>query len=249
MVRMKTKTQKKTLWSLPTAHRGLHGASAPENSLPAFEAAIEKGYAIETDVHFTKDKQLVLFHDDGLFRMTKDKRRLSECTLGELSSLRLGGTDEKIPLLEELLRLDGGRTPILLEIKNEPEADAGEFLGAIAQAFSNYKGAYAVQSFQPMYVKRYKKLCPNIPCGLLTHSDPNPKIFFPPFAGIKRHIVAKMSLNFLVKPDFLSFEFHSPTKKARTFKGTKFCWTVRSKEDETRARKVADNIIFENYLP
>ena len=230
-MRMKTKTQKKTLWSLPTAHRGLHGASAPENSLPAFEAAIEKGYAIETDVHFTKDKQLVLFHDDGLFRMTKDKRRLSECTL------------------EELLRLDGGRTPILLEIKNEPEADAGEFLGAIADTFSNYKGAYAVQSFQPMYVKRYKKLCPNVPCGLLTHSDPNPKGFSPPFAGIKRHIVAKMSLNFLVKPDFLSFEFHSPTKKARTFKGTKFCWTVRSKEDETRARKVADNIIFENYLP
>lgn len=246
---MKQEKQEKQLWLAPTAHRGLHGEKAPENSLPAFQEAIDKGYAIETDVHMTKDKRLVLFHDDCLFRMTGDRRRVFECTYEEISALRLSGTEEKIPLLEELLRLDGGRAPILLEIKNEPKESTREFLSEISAAFSKYPGVYAVQSFQPMYVRGYKKLCPNVSCGLLTLSDPNPKIFLPPFAKLKRHIVANMSLNFFVKPDFLSFEFHSPTKKVKKFKGKKFCWTVRSEEDEKRGRSFADNIIFENYLP
>ncbi len=241
--------QKKQLWSVPTAHRGLHGDGVPENSLAAFSQAIEKGYAIETDVHITKDKKLVLFHDDCLFRMTGDKRKICDCGFCDLQALRLSGTEERIPLLSQLLELCGGRVPVLLEIKNEPEADTKVFLEEISAAFSGYSGEYAVQSFQPMYVKRYKKLCPLVPCGLLTLSDPNPKIFFPPFAHLKRHIVANMSLNFWVKPDFLSFEFHSPAKKAQKFKGAKFCWTIRSEADEERAKKWTDRIIFENFLP
>lgn len=54
------------------AHRGLFGTQQrpPENSLPAFAAAAKGGYGIELDVQFTKDRQLVVFHDDTLDRMT-----------------------------------------------------------------------------------------------------------------------------------------------------------------------------------
>ena len=54
------------------AHRGLHDRArgVPENSLPAFECAVAGGYAIELDIHLTKDGQAVVFHDDTLMRMT-----------------------------------------------------------------------------------------------------------------------------------------------------------------------------------
>ena len=51
------------------AHRGLWGPTAPENTLPAFEAAVQAGYGIELDVHMTSDGHLVVFHDDTLKRM------------------------------------------------------------------------------------------------------------------------------------------------------------------------------------
>ena len=54
------------LKDLPVAHRGLHDEKEPENSLAAFERAVNAGYAIETDVRFTKDCRLALFHDDAL---------------------------------------------------------------------------------------------------------------------------------------------------------------------------------------
>lgn len=234
---------------LPVAHRGLHGEHSPENSMSAFRAAIKAGYAIETDVRLSKDGALVLFHDDGLARMTGDSRNVIDCTLKELSSLNLDGTAEKIPTLQDFLEEIAGRVPILLEIKNVPKANSQTFCLAISKAFEGYAGEYAVQSFQPLYVKNYKKLCPDIPCGLLTEAKPRPEEFRPPFARLKKHIVSHMSLNFWLKPDFLSFDFQNPTKKIKRFKGRKFCWTVRSKEDELLARTYCDNIIFEGFLP
>ena len=46
----------------PVAHRGLHSDGIPENSVAAFLRAVEKGYAIETDVHLSKDGVPVVFH-------------------------------------------------------------------------------------------------------------------------------------------------------------------------------------------
>ena len=54
----------------PIAHRGLHDAKAPENSLAAFRRAMEHGYVIELDVHMLADGKIVVFHDDNLKRMT-----------------------------------------------------------------------------------------------------------------------------------------------------------------------------------
>lgn len=57
------------------AHRGLHDDTRAENSLSAFEAACRAGYGIELDVRYSKDGQLIVFHDDTLERMCGDKRR------------------------------------------------------------------------------------------------------------------------------------------------------------------------------
>lgn len=87
---------------IPFAHRG--GASeAPENSLPAFQHAIDLGFRyLETDVHATADGVLVAFHDDVLDRVTEHRGRVDELTWSEVSDARIDGR-EPIPLLEDIL--------------------------------------------------------------------------------------------------------------------------------------------------
>ncbi len=84
------------------AHRG--GASdAPENTMPAFQRAIDLGYIyIETDVHATKDGVLLAFHDDDLSRTCGRPGLISELDYAEIKEVRVNGT-EPIPLLEELI--------------------------------------------------------------------------------------------------------------------------------------------------
>jgi glycerophosphoryl diester phosphodiesterase len=91
-------------WQAPIAfaHRG--GASdAPENTLPAFQRAVELGYRyLETDVHVTADGVVVAFHDDDLSRTCGRPGRISELAATEVARARVDGT-EPIPLLSDLL--------------------------------------------------------------------------------------------------------------------------------------------------
>lgn len=100
------------------AHRG--GASeAPENTLPAFEAAVSLGYSyVETDVHLTADGVLLAFHDDHLDRVTDRTGEIASLPWSEVRRARVDGR-EPIPLLEDLL----GTWPDL-RINIDPKHDA-----------------------------------------------------------------------------------------------------------------------------
>ena len=54
-------------YRIPIAHRGLHDANKPENSLAAFSAAVKAGYAIEFDLHLLSDGHFAVFHDTSGF--------------------------------------------------------------------------------------------------------------------------------------------------------------------------------------
>ena len=84
------------------AHRG--GASdAPENTLPAFQRAIDLGYRyLETDVHASRDGVLFAFHDDDLSRTCGRPGRIGELDAAEVRTARVHGR-EPIPTLEELV--------------------------------------------------------------------------------------------------------------------------------------------------
>lgn len=234
---------------LPVAHRGLHDDEKPENSLAAFEAAAERGYAIETDVHFTADGQIAVFHDDTLVRMTGDPRKVSECTMSELKTLKLKETEERIPTFEEFLQTVGGRVPLLIEIKNMEGVKGKKIAAALAAALDGYSGEYAIQSFNPFYVKAYKKLRPKVMCGVLA-SNMRGSDFGGTLRGtLKAWLLRDLRLNFTVKPDFVSYaESDLPRRSVEKFRGMKLAWTIRSPEQEARARKFVENIIFENYL-
>ncbi|MDG4882038.1 glycerophosphodiester phosphodiesterase family protein [Mesorhizobium sp. WSM4884] len=108
-------------------HRGMWQA-APENSLLAIERAIVAGHdVVEIDVRQTEDGEYVLLHDDTLERMTGLDRRPETMSSRELLNLRLrnrdGGeenvlTDEKLPILADVLDLTRGRIFIHIDVKH-----------------------------------------------------------------------------------------------------------------------------------
>ena len=102
------------------AHRGLHDINngIVENSLEAFDLAVQKKYIIELDVQILKDNNIVVFHDNNLHRLTGVNKNISEVTYEEIKDLKLRNTNSYIPKLEEVLNFINGRVPILIEIKN-----------------------------------------------------------------------------------------------------------------------------------
>ena len=98
------------------AHRGYHDKPVvPENSLPAFRRAIERGFGAELDVHLLKDGTLAVFHDSDLKRCANVEGEIEDLTLDELKQLRLEGTDEQIPTFDEVLALFEHETPLIIE--------------------------------------------------------------------------------------------------------------------------------------
>ena len=82
------------LTAAPIAHRGYHDLNKAvwENTLPAFGRAIERGYAIECDVHLTLDGEVVVFHDNDLKRLAGVDGFVWQRTLAEMTALRIGTT-------------------------------------------------------------------------------------------------------------------------------------------------------------
>lgn len=104
------------------AHRGAM-CHAPENTLAAFEKAIEMGtYRVELDVRRCGDGTLIVLHDATLDRTTNGTGPAAIRNLEEIRTLRAGGT-EPVPTLAEALRCARGRCQLLVEIKEAGLAD------------------------------------------------------------------------------------------------------------------------------
>lgn len=95
-----------------TAHRGFSGV-APENTLPAFEKACKEAYyAIECDVHLTKDGQWIICHNSTIDKTCNGEGNISDYTLEELRNFKVTyghGIEEypnlQLPTLDEYLDL------------------------------------------------------------------------------------------------------------------------------------------------
>jgi glycerophosphoryl diester phosphodiesterase len=107
---------------LVIAHRGA-SAVEPENTLRAFERAIQMGaQMIELDLHLTQDGHVVVIHDDQLSHTTNLRGRVSRLSLDEVKQAD-AGKGERVPTLQETLELTRGRIQLYLEIK-APQAAA-----------------------------------------------------------------------------------------------------------------------------
>ena len=230
------------------AHRGLFNDTDPENSMDAFENAIKNGFGIELDVQFSKDKKLVVFHDDNLKRVTGDKRNVCELTFNELSSLKLSNTEKRIPLFKDVLNLINGKVPLIVEIKH------GKYTRELAKETYNllkdYKGKYAVQSFDPFILNWFVKHEPQVIRGQLSASPKN-------YIGFKRYekfILANLFLDFKSKPDYISYELKGLPSLAVSFskkvlRTPVLVWTIKNDDELKQAKLCADGYIFDSFVP
>ena len=162
------------LTARPIAHRGFHDLNDKrwENTLSAFSAAIERGYAIECDVHLSADGVPIVIHDDDLRRLTGTEGFVWQRTAAEMAQLRVGGTDDHPPTLRELLDLVDGRVPLVVEIKGTPGHDAG-LVKAVGRLLKRYEGQVAIMSFDHWLIREFETEVPGIPGGLTAYGTAN----------------------------------------------------------------------------
>lgn len=227
------------------AHRGLHtpDKTPPENSLPAFEAAVKAGYGIELDIHITKDDQIVVFHDDELLRACGVEGRVEDKTYAELSKLKLFGTDNNIPLFSELLSKIDRDCPVIVELKRGSE---NRKLCELSYALMKERGGtYCVESFDPRIVMWFRRNAPELMRGQLAR---DPKDMMKNTSRLNAFFVGNLLTNFLARPHFIAYGLgHEPLTLllCRKLGALRFVWTSRDPENEKRG----DSVIFEFYRP
>ncbi len=227
------------------AHRGVHnGKDIIENSLEAFKKAVNKNYIIELDVHFLKDGEVVVFHDDNIERMTGINKNLKDCTYDEIRNIKLLNKNTYIPKFSDVLKLVDGKVPILIELKNDNKV--GLLESSLVQILKKYNGKYAVQSFNPLSIMWFKNNYPNIIRGQLVCKFKNKKM-----DNIKKFILKTMFFNIITNPDFISHSVDDLSyKEVNKIKKNKFIlgWTVRNKERYDELIKYYDNLICEKFI-
>ncbi|WP_183871157.1 glycerophosphodiester phosphodiesterase [Rhizobium sp. BK491] len=225
----------------PVAHRGYHDMNKEvwENTLSAFSRAIEAGFAIECDLHYASDGVPVVFHDDDLQRVCNLPGEVRERTSAELGLLSIGGTNDKIPTLKQLLQLCGGKVPLVLELKGREGDDEG-FAESVLEVLEGYKGYVALMSFDHWLLKDLKALEAPYPVGLTAEGN-KPETFF-------QHDEA-MHLGL----DFISYFYGhlpNPFVTAQRQRGIPvITWTVRDEAARKHTFANADQMTFEGFDP
>ena len=226
------------------AHRGLHkGFEIPENSILAFKKAKEKSYGIELDITISKDNQIVVFHDDTLDRLCNISGNIEDFDYKFLEEQKLYKTDEKIPLLSQVLKVIGLDTLVLIEIKKH--RNIGLLENILCDLLNNYQGKYLICSFEKDILFWFKKNRVNMKKGLIFESLPkkfekyNKLIFLYKF--------------FKTSPDFISLDYSLFDSSIYKFCKKKdlelYFWTIDSFEKFNKVNKDNNKIIFEKINP
>jgi glycerophosphoryl diester phosphodiesterase len=239
------------LTARPIAHRGLHdGASAIENTTSAFQAAIDGGYGIETDAQITSDGEAMVHHDFALGRLTLGSRQLAAMTAAGLKEVPFKATSDRMMTLGELCAFVGGRVPLLIELKSRFDADL-RLAKRAAEVVKTYPGPAALMSFDPAPIAALREFAPEIPRGIVAERYYEHSEWHDLSASQKRSLAFLLHLP-RSRPHFVAYhvkDLPSPGPWiARHILGLPLLtWTVRSEDDRQRARKRADQMIFEGF--
>ncbi|MGI5817179.1 MAG: glycerophosphodiester phosphodiesterase [Armatimonadota bacterium] len=152
------------------AHRGRSGVF-PENTMAAFEAAVEVGADfMELDVRATVDGEIVCIHDATVDRTTDGSGEVAQMTLAEVQALDAGRwigaahAGEGVPLLREVLEVIAPRVVVDIEIKQRGIAE--QVAGIVREAGALRRAS--VISFDREDIRVAKSTEPALACGLIT---------------------------------------------------------------------------------
>lgn len=162
--------QKNTLMVI--GHRGAMGYET-ENSLASVQKALDLGVdMIEIDVFEIKSKEIVVFHDGDVERLTQGVGKIEALNKQELEALRLDN-GEKIPSLQEVLNLIDKKAKLNIELKGKNTAAP---VARIVQSYIEEKGwradDFIISSFHWDALAEFRALNQEVPIGVLTGEDP-----------------------------------------------------------------------------
>ncbi|MCY3658521.1 MAG: glycerophosphodiester phosphodiesterase [Caldilineaceae bacterium] len=155
------------------AHRGA-SAVAPENTMHAFALAIEQGaHLIETDLWFSKDRELILLHDRNLKRTTGRDAHVTDLSTAEAVSMPVDLSERDapepqfVPLLASLLELASkADVALLLELK-DPRFSVASWTRVLIEVLAEHEflSRVLVTSFKPRCLLAIREVCPELPVG------------------------------------------------------------------------------------
>ena len=242
-------TQRKPFLRRTFAHRGLFAAdqSVPENSLEAFRAAVAADYGVELDVQLTKDKVVVVFHDDDLKRGCGIDARVDAYTFEELQAFVLFGTSERIPTFTDVLAVINGSIPMIVELKSS--GDWKNLCEKTLALLTAYKGDYCVESFHPLLVRWFYKHAPGILRGQLSEASRYSKKWMPLYQFF---LMSRLMTNVLTHPHFIAYRIGPKNISVRICEALgamRVGWTARPADDHKALTRRNDAVIFEHYRP
>ncbi len=222
------------------AHRGLHGAGVPENSLAGARLAIAAGLGIECDIQRSRDGHPMMFHDWDLKRLTDLDEQSEYLTKDELRQLNYIDSPERVATLTELLDLVAGQVPLLIEVKSRRGYDVERSCATVGAALSSYAGDHAVMSFDPRVARWFRRHSSQTCVGLVMREDEH---------GYTQRAWQRRLALWIAQPDFLAY--HIMALPSRWVSGLRarglpvLAWTVASSETRARALLYADAIVSE----
>lgn len=216
------------------AHRGdkLH---APENTLPAFEQAIQKGAdGIELDVKLTADGHVVVIHDSKVERTTDGSGHVASLTLEALRKLDAGKwfnekfSGAKVPLLEEVFETVGRDKIINIELKNysSPFNDLVQKVCELIRRHNN-REQIILSSFYASNLKVAAQAFPEVSRALLAMPGP---------AGLWARSFGFMFGDYHALHPHTSNTTREQVQRAHRIKRRIHVWTVNAPEEITRMR-------------
>ncbi len=234
--------------TLVFSHRGF-GDYAPDNSLIAAETAIKNGLdGVDMDAQLTSDKEIVIFHDLSVDRLTTDTGRVSAKTLKEMESLDQGikfgkgFKDVFVKTFEDYVKNIANDGILMVELKVTGTEKTGieERAAEIIKKYNAYDKVY-LSSFNPIVLYRLKKIDPKIHtvfifmdtnwnAELLKEIKPGDEVNLPWF--LRNEFTRRLIRN-IIKPDALSVnnEVDEHTINTLIANGYPiFLWTVDSED-------------------
>ncbi len=224
------------------AHRG-DLAHAPENTLPSFQQAIQKGAdGVELDTKLTSDSHVIVIHDMAVERTSDGMGRVASFTLDAIRKLDAGSWFDqkfrgtKVPLLEEVFETVGKERLINVELTNYSTPRDG-LVDKVCDLIKHHNNHEQIifSSFFASNLKRAFHLLPEIPRGLLA---------MPGLAGIWARSFGFMFDNYQALHPYISSVDRQQIRRVHRLKRRVHVWTANTPEEVNQLKEWGVDGIF-----
>jgi glycerophosphoryl diester phosphodiesterase len=224
------------------AHRG-DLAHAPENTLPSFSQAIQKGAdGVELDAKLTADGHVIVIHDTTVDRTTNGSGKVASFTLDDIRKLDAGKwfdekfSGTKVPLLEEVFETVGKDKLINIELTNysTPRDGLTQKVCELIKRHNN-KGQIIFSSFFASNLKIAAQALPEVPRGLLA---------MPGLLGLWARSFGFMFGDYQALHPHISSVSREQVQRAHRIRRRVHVWTANTPEEVSRLTEWGVDGIF-----